>query len=70
MLNANSMTDIHERLQPVSEVGENGSNGEGDSITEEHKLVPIGLFANILLSFRRAMPILYIYLVSNYMKQL
>ena len=48
------MTDIHERLQPVSEVGENGSNGEGDSITEEQKLVPIGLYPDILLPLRRS----------------
>ena len=54
------MTDIHERLQPVLEVGENGSNGEGDTITEEQELVPIGLFSNILLSLRRT--------YYNYMK--
>ena len=37
------MTEIHERLQPVAEVGENGSNGEEDSRTGEEELVPIGL---------------------------
>ena len=36
------MTEIHERLQPVAEVGENGSNGEEDSINGEQAILPLG----------------------------
>lgn len=38
------MTEIHERLQPVAEVGENGSNGEEDSITGDQELIPLGRY--------------------------
>ena len=36
------MTEIHERLQPVAEVGENGSNGEEDSINGDQTILPLG----------------------------
>ena len=35
-----NMTEIHERLQPVAEVGE---NGEEDSISGEQALIPLGI---------------------------
>ena len=37
-----NMTEIHERLQPVAEVGENGSNGDDDSINSDQSPLPIG----------------------------
>lgn len=37
-----NMTEIHERLQPVAEVGENGSNGDDDSIDSDQSPLPIG----------------------------
>ena len=36
------MTEIHERLQPVAEVGENGSNGDEDSISGDQPVIPLG----------------------------
>ena len=36
----NNMTEIHERLQPVAEVGE---NGEEDSISGEETIIPLGI---------------------------
>ena len=39
------MTEIHERLQPVAEVGENGSNGEEDSITGDQEIIPLGRYS-------------------------
>ena len=37
------MTEIHERLQPVAEVAENSSNGDGDSIAGEQDIIPLGI---------------------------
>ena len=37
------MTEIHERLQPVAEVGENGSNGDEDSINGDQPVIPLGI---------------------------
>ena len=34
------MTEIHERLQPVAEVGE---NGEEDSLSGEQAILPLGI---------------------------
>ena len=44
MIVENNMTEIHERLQPVAEVGENGSNGEEDSITGDQEIIPLGRY--------------------------
>ena len=38
------MTEIHERLQPVAEVGENGSNGEEESFKVEQEIIPLGTY--------------------------
>ena len=37
------MTEIHERLQPVAEVGENGSNGDEDSTSGDQPVIPLGI---------------------------
>ena len=43
------MTEIHERLQPVAEVGENGSNGDEDSISGDQPVIPLG---NLIIAYQ------------------